>query len=198
VKMYTGLARTYGGFRPEGQQDGEWEFSAERPWRGLARGEHALLIVVDDESKEALEELALHISIGGVLRLHPGLMVERVSFPLEPPEIPEEVKKQFKLKEDRQGTDEEGGDLGLISKAIMGKSVEEDLIIMDDPEKPKGWRELDLEQIEREERGEDDYDGELCIFCDKVVQQPHTCSTMPLKGPELFPSMKRDDEDGSQ
>jgi len=124
MRMYTGQARTHGALWPE-ESEHAWEFYAETPWGGdLARGEGALLIVVDEDDKEDLEALALKISL--------GLMVERVAFPLDPPEIPEELRADYVPKgelevkgvvigrADRHGTEEEGGDLGLISRAIMG------------------------------------------------------------------------------
>jgi len=92
MRMYTGEARTHGALWPE-ESEHAWEFYADTPWmsKGLARGDSALLIVVDEENKEALEELALKISL--------GLMVERVEFPIEPPEIPSDyVPREMAVK----------------------------------------------------------------------------------------------------
>jgi len=163
--------------------DHDWEFVADTPWGNvLIRGQHALLIVVDEENKEALEELATKISV--------DLLVERVAFPLDPPEIPEGVfdrvggadgvdiekvnerelgadyvpKGDLKVKGvvigeaggDEDEDDDGGGDLGILSRGIMGRSVPEDFIIADDP-----------------------------------VEKP----SKPLTGQELFPPIKGDDYD---
>jgi len=160
VKMYTGLARSSNDRLLE---DHDWVFTAHTPWGNvLARGEGALLIVVDDEDQMDLEELALKISL--------SLMVERVSFPLGPPEIPPELRADYVPKGDLEvkgvmvgeATDEDdeeddgGGDLGILSRGIRGKSVPEDFIIADDP-----------------------------------VEKP----SKPLTGQELFPPIKGDDYD---
>jgi len=110
MKMYTGLARSSNDRLLE---DHDWVFTAHTPWGNvLARGEGALLIVVDDEDKMDLEELALKISL--------SLMVERVSFPLDPPEIPTDYVPKGELE---------------VKGVMIGEATDED-----DEEDDGGWR----------------------------------------------------------